>query len=231
MYEYLKNKRALYVEDELDVLQNISELLENYFEKFYQASTGEIAFEIVMKEHIDILIVDIELPKMNGIELIQKIRKEHSDIRIVVVSAYTKTDYFLECIEYQIERYIIKPFTSRKINELLQKLNETYKNIDSEKIIRLDDDFLFKVNLSQLFFKDELVSLTKKEKALLLLFLENRNSLIKIDLIEYEIWPDNPSSDTRRRTLISRLRSKLQHRFIETSSSEGYIFTLTKEKN
>ena len=67
MYHFLRDKSVLYVEDELDVLKNISTLLSGFFQKFYTASDGFSALELYDEKHIDVLLVDIELPKMNGI--------------------------------------------------------------------------------------------------------------------------------------------------------------------
>ena len=224
MYNLLKNKNVLYVEDEIEVLNNIAEVLKDYFAQFYTATNGEDAYKIFFKQKIDVLLVDIELPKMNGIELIHKIRQESKETHIVVISAYTENDYFLSCIEHKIDKYIIKPLTSRKIKQLLEKLeSEFYNNINNNMTI-LDDEFSFDHNTSQLLFNNNVIKLTKKEKELFQLLLEYRNSLLSSITIELEIWPELASSDTRVRSLISRLRAKLNHKFIETSSSEGYIF-------
>ena len=225
MFNFLKDKNVLYVEDELDVLENISELLKNYFGEFYTASDGQMGYELFLEHKIDLLIVDIEMPKMNGIELINKIRQENKDVHIIVISAYTKTDYLLECIEYKIDKYIIKPLTSRKIKELLEKLNEEFKE-KYPNIINFDKEFSFDITSSQLLFNQERVNLTKKEKELLTLFLKHKNNLLSFMTIEYEIWPEQESSFGRIRSLVSRLRTKLKHNFIETCSAEGYIFKI-----
>ena len=230
MYEFLKTKTVLYVEDEINVLKNISELLQNYFGKFYTAEDGELAYELFLEHKIDILIVDIELPKMNGIELIGKIRESNKELEIVVISAYTKTDYFLECINCHVNTYIVKPFTSRKIKELLEMLNADFVNMVEREEIHLDDEFIYNMKSSELLWNNEVISLTKKERTLLLLFLENINGLISIDSMEYVLWPEKGSSPSRRRALISRLRAKLQHRFIDTHASEGYVFKV-KSRN
>jgi len=226
MFDALKNRTALYVEDEEDVLENISMLLENYFEAFYTASSGEEGYRLFLEHEVDLLLVDIELPKMSGIELIHKVREKSQMVEIVVISAYTKTDYFLECIDCRIDKYIIKPLTSRKINAMLERLNQNFEERTNEERIQLDGEFTFDTKLSELRFNHEVIDLTKKEKELLRLFLSKRNTLISIASMEYAIWPDQASSPSRRRALVSRLRQKLKHRFIETCSSEGYIFRL-----
>lgn len=225
MFDFLKDKRVLYVEDELDVLENISELLKNYFKEFYTASDGQMGYELFLNHKIDLLLVDIELPKMNGIELINKVRQENKNVHIVVISAYTKTDYLLDCIEYKIDKYIVKPLTSRKIQKLLEKLNEEFKE-SYPHIINFDAEFSFNIPSSQLIFNKESVNLTKKERELLTLFLEHKNNLLSFMTIECEIWPEQESSSGRIRSLVSRLRTKLKHKFIETCSAEGYIFKI-----
>ena len=227
MFNFLKDKNVLYVEDEIEVLENISELLKNYFGEFYTATDGEMGYELFLEHKIDLLIVDVEMPKMNGIELINKIRQENRDVHIVVVSAYTNTDYLLECIEHKIDLYLIKPLTSRKIRELLIKLDENFKKYHTDSILHLDNEFHFDTQSSQLIYGKEQVNLTKKEKELLSLFLENKNTLVSFMTMECEIWPEKDSSSGKIRSLVSRLRTKLDHRFIESCSSEGYLFRVS----
>jgi len=225
MFDRLKNKIALYIEDEEEVLENISKVFQNYFERIYIVNNAEKGYEILLKNRVDILFVDIELPKMNGIELILKIREKNKDIKIVVVSAYTKTNYFLDCINYKVESYIIKPFTFIKIQELLEKLNNEFKTYDiPSNTLHLNENFSFNNKSSQLLYNNTIISLTKKERTLLLFFLEHKNHLVSISDIEYQLWPEKESNPSRRRSLISRLRTKLKQNFIETYPSEGYIF-------
>jgi len=93
--------------------------------------------------------------------------------------------------------------------------------------IKLDNNFSFDTLSSQLIYNNKAVSLSKKERLLLKLFISRVNQLIPNETIEYEIWSEQPSSDSRRRTLVSRLRAKLDHRFIATYASEGYVFHLS----
>jgi len=92
--------------------------------------------------------------------------------------------------------------------------------------IKLDNNFSFDTLSLQLIYNNEAVGLSKKERLLLKLFMGRVNQLISNETIEYEIWSEQSSSDSRRRTLVSRLRAKLDHRFIATYASEGYVFHL-----
>ena len=114
----LKRLKILYVEDEKDILKLTSMVLEDYVGKLYTASNGKEALEILKKKNIDVVLTDILMPKLNGIELIREIRKNHrGEISIIVTTAHTETQYLLDCIELQVDGYLLKPID---VDELLR---------------------------------------------------------------------------------------------------------------
>jgi len=216
MYTYLKTKTALYIEDEKDVLRNISELLSNFFDTFHTASDGESGYEIFQKHTIDVLLVDIELPKMNGIELIKKIRKEHKDLPIVVISAYTKTDYLLESIELHLDKYIVKPLTSRKIHALLSMLNDDFMQ---EENFNFNHGVVVHKRVGNITYNHENYALTKKE-------LDFFTILYRKKMVSYHeitlLWEDEAPSENAIRSFIKQLRKKLPTDFLKNKNSIGY---------
>jgi len=221
MYDYLKDKTALYVEDELDVLQNISELLSNFFHVFYTASDGESGYEIFLEHKIDVILVDIELPKMNGIELIKKIRKTHKEIPIVIISAYTKTDYLLESVELKLDQYIVKPLTSIKIHELLKKLDTVFS---SQTVIILVPGVWIDQKISTIAFDDKRYFLTKRELGFLSIVAKNK-------FISYDemgaLWEDEVPSQNAIRSYIKHLRKKLPPGLLKNRNGMGYSIEQT----
>ena len=216
MYDALKDKTALYIEDEIDVLENISTLLSNFFKEFLKAPTAEEGYEIFQNNSIDVLLVDIELPKMNGIELIKKIRKTHKNLPIVVISAYTKTDYLLESVELKLDKYIVKPLTSRKIHQLLQTLNSDF--LDSN-LLTLDKDIYIDRENYLLKAKAKDIKLNKKELGFLVTLAKKK--MITYDEV-YELWEDDVPSSNAVRSFVKILRKKLPTGFIKNKSSIGY---------
>ncbi len=216
MYDFLKDKTALYVEDELDVLKNISELLSNFFGAFYTASDGKDGYEMFLGHKIDVLLVDIELPKINGIELIKKIRKTHKDIPIVVISAYTKTDYLLDSIELKLDQYIVKPLTSKKIHELLEKLNKRFVD---DNLLELTTGVFIDKNKSTVSFGDVEHSLSKRELELLTI-------LSQVKIINYDeinaLWEDEVPTQNAIRSFIKYLRKKLPENLLKNRNAFGY---------
>ncbi len=216
MYNLLKDKTALYIEDERDVLRNISELLSNFFGSFYTASNAERGYEIFLDNDIDVLLVDIELPKMNGIELIKKIRKLDKNIPIVVISAYTKTDYLLESIELNLDKYIVKPLTSRKIHILLKSLNEDF--IDHDTFYFNDDVILYK---KRSVIKSSGVEYNLSKKELKFLSILKEQKVITYDEILL-LWEDDVPTENAIRSFVKYLRKKLPENLLKNRNGIGY---------
>ena len=94
-----KNIKVLFVEDEENIRINAITYLRRLFEEVYEAKDANEAFEIIDNKKPHIIITDINMPKTNGLEMIRKIRKNDLYTKIIVLSAYTKTEYLLEAIE------------------------------------------------------------------------------------------------------------------------------------
>ena len=114
----LKHLKVLYVEDEEDILKSASMVLEDYVDRLFIARNGKEALEILKQENIDLVITDILMPKLNGIDLIKEIRKNPLlEVAIIVVTAHTETRYLLDCIALRVDGYILKPID---VEELLK---------------------------------------------------------------------------------------------------------------
>ena len=127
--EKLKKLKLLFVEDEEDLLSIISDALTKLEANFITTNNGLDAFNIVKKNlDIDVIITDINMPVLNGLEFIKKIRKENINIPIIVMSAHTEIEYINEIKKYEINEYLLKPFDFIKFIELITSMDET-KNV------------------------------------------------------------------------------------------------------
>ena len=114
----LKHLKVLYVEDEEDILKFASMVLEDYVSELFIARNAKEALEILKHQNIDLVITDILMPKLNGIDLIREIRKNPIlEVAIIVATAHTETRYLLDCIELRVDGYILKPID---VEELLK---------------------------------------------------------------------------------------------------------------
>jgi len=225
MYEYLRDKSVLYVEDESDVLANISNLLSNFFDNFYTANNGLEALDIFYEKELDILLVDIELPKMSGIEFIREVRKVNEDIKIIIISAYTNTDYLLESTELGLSKYIVKPLTSSKIHNILDTINTYYATHNKE--IELCGAKILQSSYT-IEFGNKKYDLTKKELQFLKKLLQDK--IVSYDMI-YEMWYDYLPTNNAIRSFVKHLRKKLPEDILKNKSGVGYYIKCSNEDN
>ena len=90
---------VLYIEDEKDIRANYVNYLDRHFEKVYEAADGEEGYEKYKKNRPDIMIVDINLPKLNGLELVRRIRENNHSTKVIMLTAHSETKSLLEATE------------------------------------------------------------------------------------------------------------------------------------
>jgi len=219
------NENILIVEDESIVAMEIeSFLLSLNYNITAICSTANDAYEKAISNDVNLILMDIYLRESDGIEATARIKEIKPNLPIIFLSAYMDEDTIDRAIKVNPEAYLTKPFNRK---DLAVSIKVALKNKEfpvTKGDMILDSEFSFDTKTLELICCGEYVSLTKKERTLLTLFLKKKNHLITIENIEYELWPNKPRNDSRRRSLISRLRVKLKHKFIETYPSEGYIF-------
>ena len=130
MNSYSKISTILYVENDEDVRKSYEIALNHHAKELYIASDGERGLELFIKYQPDIVVTDINIPKMNGIDMSKAIKKINPDQQIIITTAHSETSYFMEAIDLQISAYLLKPIDknllTRKILEITkhQKLND-----------------------------------------------------------------------------------------------------------
>ncbi len=225
----MSEANVLIVEDERIVAMEIeSYLCKLGYHIVGICSTADEAYDMAIDYKIDVILMDIYLIDSSGIEATSRIKAVKPDIPVIFLTAHMDEDTIEEAVAVDPVAYLVKPFNR---NELLVAIKIALKRSLFQKEIRvgeiiLDREFSYDNEPFQLICCSEVISLSKKERILLELFLKNKNRLVSNMMMEYELWPDQLSNPSRRRTLISRLRAKLKHKFIETFSSEGYIFRI-----
>jgi YesN/AraC family two-component response regulator len=225
-----KNINVLYVEDEEIVRVQTSKLLSIYFDNITLAINGKDALEKVHNTKFDIIFTDINMPVMDGLTMIEHIKKRDKNISVVVFSAYDKTEYLLKSIELQIDGYILKPFKFNQIEEVVQRvLNNISKISMNEEFINLVDGFKWNIQTSKLYSKDSIIELTKNECNLLKFLSSSKYAVYSTEEIEIEIFDDNYNDNKRVRGLISRFNKKVNSRLVKSIYSQGYTLNLDEK--
>ncbi len=218
--ENLKNYTVLYAEDEKGTRENIAELLKMMFGKVFVAENGDDAYELYLKHMPDLVITDIKMPGLDGIELAKEIRKISSSTQIIIISAYTDVDYMLSAVELSLIRYIVKPLTETKLSRALEIF---LKNKEKKNIHELAEGWIYDED-KHLVIDNEgnEYKLTKKENRLLKLLIE-KDRTVDYKEIETYVWGyDNAMSQNALRLLAKNLRKKLPEGLIQNIHAVGY---------
>ena len=220
-YKLLKNKTILYVEDDLKLQENVLEILHNFFDKVLVASDGDEAYDIYLENQnsIDILITDINMPNTDGMVLSKHIRTYQKHLPIVIISAYTDTDYLLDSIDLNILTYITKPFTTQKTLALLDKFLDFFEL--GSRIVLSENVELDYESSSLTIKNDSIIKLTSKEKIFFKLLAEN--SLVSYEMMYEYMWDyeKSPSQDAIK-SFIQKLKRKLPSELFRNQKGEGY---------
>jgi len=216
--EFLK-LTLLYVEDDDVIRQNAVEYLSGYFKEVYEAKDGQEGFECYEDHKPDMIITDIEMPRLNGLAMAKKIRKRDKSTPIIITTAYTDTEYLMQAVELQLIKYIVKPINSKKLSEALNLLVE-HLNINS--IITIDKQTYYDSLNKSLMIDHNLIKLTHKELQLVDLLAKNKHRVVTYEEIESTIWYDDVMTKDALRALIRTLRQKLQGDYLENVSGFGY---------
>ncbi len=224
LIKYTKKLNVLYVEDNLEVQSQTVKMLQSFFNTICVADNGKIGLELFFGDtQYHIIITDIKMPLIDGLSLIDTVRKENKKIPILILSAYDDKDYFLKTINAGIDGYILKPYTLTQIIETLTNIIDKYdfKDIDNE-IVELDFDFFWNKKNSQLYKNNEPIKLSRNETKLFEVFIINNELNKSYKEIETFIFDYYENDVKKIRNLVSRLKLKLDYDLFETIYSHGY---------
>ena len=214
----LQNYTVLCVEDEDGIRKRLVNTLKYYFGGVYEAQNGEDGYYLYNEYKPDLIITDIEMPCKSGISLVEDIRKKDSDTLIIMVTAYSNEEYLLELINLNINQYILKPITS---DSLLTGIVKAFGKNLKEKIT-FHKDLFFDMQQRELYYKEKIVKLRKRDKEFLLLLHRNKNVVVSYDLIEEYLWRDKSMSTTALKTFIKEFRQRIPIDIIINKPQEGY---------
>ncbi len=214
---------VLYVEDNEEIRIQTIKLLEIYFNNIDVAKNGQDGLTMFQKNKYHIVFTDLNMPVMDGMKMIEEIRKDNKETPIVVLSGHDDTEYFLKTIHSGIDGYILKPYELKQIkdtiNNVLQKVNSEREA--SEKI-KLNANFIWDKKNNILLKDGDVVKLTKNEVKLFTLLTTNKHSTFESEDIESYIFNDEISNNKRIRNLMSRLNKKLGTTLVESIYGVGY---------
>jgi len=221
LLDILSDKKVLCADDEKGILSNVVEILEIFFEEVTGVNDGEKALQEAQNNLYDVLLFDISMPNMDGLEAIKMIRKNNKKIPIIILSAHTEQEYLWRAVDLKITKYLTKPFDK---NILLKALEEVALELVDYKItVQLADEIKYDFR-TKLITKGELVlKLSKSESRLLEYFLKNVNQIITYDSILDYMWEYEKPTKEAIKSIVKDLRRKTDSKFIKNLYGVGYM--------
>ncbi|MEA1891605.1 MAG: response regulator transcription factor [Campylobacterota bacterium] len=216
---------VLYVEDEKEIRENYIKYLKRLFEHVYEAVDGREGLQVYNEKKPDILIVDINLPELNGLSLVRQVREYDHTTRVIMLTAHSDAKYLLEATELKLTKYLIKPISRSELREALDMVVSELSTFDvkSKKRATLRDGYYWNFDKAELFHYGSLVVLTNKEQILLNLLFSNKNRVFTYESIIMSLWSDSfDDKQDSLKTIIKNLRKKLPEGSIENVFGRGY---------
>ena len=209
-------KKIFLLEDDFSLNETIKDMLNKsgfVVDSFY---SGEKAFENILGDYA-LYILDINVPNIDGITILEKIKSISQNSKVIIISANIDINQITLAYEKECDDYIKKPFD---LEEFRLKIGRLTKHFEVEN---LASNFSFNLRTKILYENDKEIYLTKSEKNLLFLLLDNRGEKISHHQIEEFIYDGVVKSSNAIRTLVKRLRQKLPENLIKNSIDEGYF--------
>lgn len=216
-------KTIMIVEDEKSIRDELKTLLETSGYKVILLERFDNTLEDILKSKFDLLLLDINLPKMNGETLLKEFRKQSNIPVIMVTSRVGETDEVLS-MSYGADDYITKPYNP---TILLLRISNIFKRMEKSADFLTYDDIKVYQSKGILMKGEEILDLTKNEMIIFSYLLNNRSNIVTRDELMTELWNNEEYINENALTVnISRLRAKLESfgikNAIETRKGLGY---------
>ena len=227
----LKNYRVLIVEDERRIARFLQMELEHEGMHTAIEDNGRRAYERIMQENYDLILLDVMLPDMDGFTICRKVR-ELSQVPIIMLTAKDDIDDKVQGLDIGADDYITKPFATP---ELLARMRVVLRRQESQREAKgVQEEILSVKNLTmyparhEVKVDDVLVELTKKEYDLLEYLLRNKRTVLTRDQILSNVWDYDYMGDTNVvdvyiRYLRQKLDDRFQEKYIHTMRGVGYV--------
>lgn len=219
----INKKKILIVEDENVIRNELKTLLENSGYEVLALENFHNTKEDILNEKPDLILLDINIPNINGEILLKEIRKESNVPVIMVTSRAGEVDEVLS-ISYGADDYITKPYNP---TILLLRIQNIFKRMKNNRDDIFYDDIIVNPQKGILEQNGKIIELTKNEMIIFTYLLSNRGKIVTRDDLMTDLWNNNEFINDNALTVnISRLRSKLQDfgikDKIETRKGQGY---------
>ena len=219
--------KILIIEDDIQLNTTITNFLRYKGCQTTSVEDGEEALEYIDKNFYDLYIIDINIPKVSGLEVLKYIRQKDLITPVIIITASLELENLKTAYKNGCNEYIKKPFYLEELEIKIDKICVgNYKN----EIINISDNISYDTSLEELIINGEIKRLRKKEKRLLTILLQNINKTVPTQTLENYIWENEIKETYPLRQLVNDLRKYFDNdeKFIFSEIGVGYRFETKK---
>lgn len=216
----------LLIEDDLTLNELITDYLKLNGNSVVSLEDGMNAIDTINKTNFDLYIIDINIPHINGLEIVKYIRQKDLSTPIIMITASMELENFKTAYKNGCDDYIKKPFYLEELEIRIDKLLSKKSNGNS--LIKISDTITYDTEYEELSVRGEVKRLRKKERLLLNILLKNVNKLVTNEIIENYVWENEIKELYPLRQLVNDLRKHFDNgeKFIFAERGMGYKFEI-----
>lgn len=220
----LSNKKVLYAEDEEGIQKNVVQILELFFNEIISVNNGQDALDYYHLHKPDVVILDICMPFLDGIDVVKKIREDNKKVPVLILSAHTEQEYLWRAIEQKICKFLTKPFTKQSIIDGLVSASLEISNYHTKTLI---NEGTYDAASKVFELDDKTISLSKNESKLLEYLINKANQIVTYEEIFDYIWSEGemPTKDAIK-AIVKDLRKIIGKDSIKNIFGVGYTLVI-----
>lgn len=223
----LKNKKILLVDDEEDILEFLSYNLSKQGYRVFQANNGRKGLEIAKSESPDLILLDVMMPEMDGMQVCEQLRELDQLDNTFIVFLTARSEEYSELAGFAVgaDDYITKPIKPKLLLSRIQAILRRGRNNSFDNQISIED---LQINKSkfQLFYRSQEIPLAKKEFNLLYYLMTSPGKVFSREDIIDEVWKDTYVGDRTIDVHVRKIREKIGDHYIKTVKGVGYKFNI-----
>lgn len=222
-----RSNRILVVDDDLDTCALVVDILSDEGYLIRSCMGGEQALDLLEQEPFDLVLADIQMPRISGVDLLQQIREVSSDTKVILMTAYASLDTAIQAVRHDASDYLVKPFTLR---ELRGRVRDVLSVQGPAARVYEYRDLTINLDARRAWTGDHEVELTRQEFDVLALLFQRKGCTVSWQELLRRVWgEEDPQKEDVGilRSCIRRLRQKLGDnarvpKYIYNRWGEGY---------
>ena len=213
--------KVFLLEDDFALNKIITNSLKNRGFFVHNYHDGYKAVEMILNNTYDLFILDLNVIGFDGHQILEIIRKDDKKIPVIIISAQIDIENIQKSYNLGCNDYIKKPFDFEELFLRIQYHVQKLK-VSDNFLTNLDNSFTYDLLKQELYYKQQAIELSIKEKLLMTLFVQNINNITSIEMIHEYVWDSKEMEAVSMRSLIHKLKKKLKSGMIINVRGEGY---------